>query len=480
VLPTSDQEWLTALSVRHDAEMGQLTEYDNEYELRSTRCYIHPEILRELEDRLQQVVVAWPLLVVGSLEERIDLEGFRLSGSAESDKEMSRVWQANNADEESQLAHVDALVMRRSYICVGANEDDRDTPLETFESPLEMYADVDPRNRKVRAALRRWCDFQDSLVRLPERYSTLYLPDRTVHYEYGANGWNETGRDEHRLGTVPVVPLVNRARLSDRLGRSELDPILPLSRAVNKLATDMMLAADFVAIPLRGFLGIGPDGFEDKDGNKLTALQAMMGRVLAIPGDADAVKQFEFAAAQLSNFTGAIDKLAALVASVGGLPPHYLGMTTDNPPSADAIRSNEARLVKRAERRHRAFGGPHEQGQRLIRRFQEGDWDPALRQLEAIWRDASTPTIAQRADAGVKLYSTPNGPIVPLRQTREDLGYTPPQIERMEEQDDQAANADAARQASIFKLPTAADQLNQPPVPAPAPAPVPAVTGAAG
>lgn len=467
-LPSTELEWLTALSIRHDAEMQHLLAYDAEYELRSPLSYLHPEIAREFGERMAQVVVAWPLLVIGSLEERLDVEGFQLPDDDGADEEMWRVWQANNCDEESQLAHVDTLTMRRSYICVGANEDDPATPLVTFESPLEMYADVDPRNRRTRASIRRWIDNQDSLVRLPERFSTLYLPNVTVHYDYAANGWRETGRDHHNLGEVPVVPMVNRARLGDRLGRSEMDPILPLSHAVNKLTTDMMVAAEFLAVPTRGFLGIGPDQFEDAQGNKLTAMQVAIGRLMAIPASADLVKQFEFAAAQLTNFETGVKLLAQLTASIAGLPPHYLGMATDNPPSADSIRSNEARLVKRAERKQRSFGGPHEKAQRLVNRFQAGDWDPKLRQLATIWRDASTPTIAQRADASSKLKAER---IISTRQAQRDQGYTPVQIARMEIE---MADEDA-RTASVFKLPTAAEQADQLALP---PAPVPAVAGA--
>jgi hypothetical protein len=433
-LPTSEQEWLTALASRHEAEKPELVEYDNEYENRAARAYMHPDIQRELGERLQQVVVAWPQLVVGALEERLDVEGFRLPNEPDADDDLWRVWQANGADEESQLAHVDALVMRRSYGCVGTNEKDSQTPLVTFESPLEVFADVDPRDRSVRAAIRRWCDYQDSLVRLPERYSTLYLPNSTVFYEYGDSGWKETGRDDHNLGAVPVVPIVNKARLADRVGRSELDPILPLSHAANKIATDMMVAAEFVAIPLRAIFGMGPDAFVDPSGNPLTALQAILGRFLMVPDTDGQAKPHEFSSATLSNFTTVIDSLAKLVASLAGLPPHYMGMTTDNPASADAIRSAESRLVKRAERRQRAFGGSHEQLMRLVRRFQTGAWDPKLLQLETIWRDASTPTIAQKADAALKLYNLPK-PITSRRQAREDLGYTSAQIMRMEADD---------------------------------------------
>ena len=221
---------------------------------------------------------------------------------------------------------------------------------------------------------------------------------------------------------------MNRPRTADRYGRSELNPVIPLSDAATKLATDMMVAAEFHSIPLRGVFGVGPEDFQDEKGNRQTALQAIMGRLLAI-NDSSA-KAFEFAASQLTNFQSAISQLAELVASMSGLPPAYLGQVTQNPASADAIRSSESRLVKRAERKQRPLGGSWEQTGRLVRRFQSGEWDPALRRLETVWRDASTPTIAQSADAAVKKYA---GGIVPLRQTREDLGYTQVQIERMEE-----------------------------------------------
>jgi hypothetical protein len=454
-LPTTDQEWVSYLTQLHETQRGGLKELDREYELDSPRAYMHPEIMRELGDRLQQVVIAWPLLVVDSVEERLDVEGFRLPDEDAADDDMWRVWQANSCDEESQLAHVDALVMRRSYIAVGANEEDLDTPLVTFESPLEVFADVDPRTRRVTGALRRWrsdtpTSTQLNLARVHEDFATLYLPDRTVHYE----GGKEVDRDEHGLGVVPIVPLVNRSRLSDRWGRSELTPILPLAHAANKIATDMMVAAEFVALPLRGIFGVGPDDLEDQDGNKMTALQAILGRLLTLPDADGTAKQFEFTSANLSNFHDTINQLAKLVASIAGLPPHALGFTTDNPASADAIRSAEARLVKRAERKQRAFGGAHEQAMRIVRRIQSGDWDPGLKRLETIWRDASTPTVAMRADAAVKMYNLPV-PIVPLRQTREDLGYTEAQIARMEAEDDKAL----AQQAALFKAPTAAEQV---------------------
>jgi hypothetical protein len=455
-LPASDLEWVQHLTRMHDHDLPALRELNSLYEGTAPLHYLHPEVLREVEDRIKAVSLGWPMLAVDPLEERLDILGFRYPedddanpnlsveelASAVGDADLQRVWQDNDLDEESQLGHVDALVMRRAYIQVGANENDADTPMVTVESPLEVFADIDPRTRVARAALRRTTDHYGSLVRLPETYATLYLPDRTIWYDQGPQGWREIQRDNHQLGELTIVPLTNRSRLADRYGRSELTPsLLSLSHAANKMATDMMVAAEFHAIPLRAIFGIGPDDMKDESGTRMSALQVIMGRLLTIAGDdaAGEVKPHEFSASSLSNFHDTLDQLAKSAAALIGLPPTGFGLIGDNPASADAIRAAEARLIKRAERKQRALGGAWEKAQRLVRRFQEGDWDPKAKRLETIWRDAATPTRAQAADAAVKLLT--EGAIT-TRQAREDLGYTPAQQRRMDAEDKAARDTD--------------------------------------
>lgn len=452
-LPSEEIDWVTRLARFHDADKAKLVELNSLYEGTAPLHYLHPEILREVGDRIKAVALGWPMLAVDPLEERLDLLGFRYPedddeeatpeelASLAGDKNLQRVWLDNELDTESQLGHVDALVMKRAYIAVGANEDDSDTPLVTVESPLEMFAEVDPRTRATRAALRRWAENSDSLTRLPEEFATLYLPKATIWYDRGPNGWRETARDNHGLGEVPIVPLVNRGRLADRYGKSELtEPLLALSHAANKIATDMMVAAEFHAIPLRAIFGIGPDDLIDEDGNRRSALQVIMGRLLTIAGDdGGEVKPFEFTASSLSNFHSTLDQLAKHASGLLGLDPGNFGLTSQNPASAEAMRAREARAIKRAERKQTAFGGSWKKQARLVLRFQEGDWDPRAKRLEPIWRDAATPTRAQAADAAVKLITV--GAIT-KRQGREDMGYTPGQVRRMEAEERAEAERD--------------------------------------
>jgi len=452
--------WVNYLARVHDADLPQLRLRNDLYEGTAPLCYLHPDVLREVEDRIQVVALGWPSLAVDPLEERLDILGFRYPEdgdvppdakpedlvSASGDENLQVVWQENELDEESQMGHIDAFVMRRAYAAVGVPDDGgTDVPLVTVESPLEMFALIDPRTRQVRAALRRWTEEYDLLkASMPMQYATLYLPNLTAWFDQGPEGWREQGRDEHNVGRPLVAALTNRGRLADRYGKSELTPaLLSLSHAANKMATDMMVAGEFHAIPLRAIFGAGPDDFQDQNGKALSPTQVLMSRILAVPpGDpgGQPVSAHEFAASSLTNFHDTIAQLGRLASGLIGVDPSVMGFAAgDNPASAEALRAREVRLIKRAERRQRAFGGGWERAMQLVRRIQEGDWDPKARRLETIWRDAATPTRAQAADAAAKLVAAS---LIPIQQGREDLGYTPAQQRRMDAWDEVNANRD--------------------------------------
>jgi hypothetical protein len=480
--------WVNHLARVHDGDLPQLRKYDSLFQGTARLNYMHPDILREVEDRIKCVALGWPMLAVEPLEERLDLLTFRYPedgkeidpdaapedlASFAGDENLQQVWQDNDLDEESQMGHLDALVMKRAYVTVGVNEDDPDIPLVTVESPLEMFALIDPRTREVRAALRRWTDDYDFVTQQQNQYATLYLPNSTSWFDRGPNGWRETYRDQHKVGKPLVAALTNRGRLAARYGQSELTPpLLSLADAANKIATDMMVAAEFHMLPLRAIFGVGPEDFEDEQGNKQSKLQILMGRLLAVPGGGPGeppVTAHEFTSSSLTNFHDTLNQLARHASGLIGVDPSVLGMATgDNPASAEALKSREVRLIKKAERKQKAFGGGWERAMRLVRRLQEGDWDPAAKRLESVWRDAATPTRAQAADAAVKLVGG-NVAVIPKQQAREDLGYTPAQQRRMAAWDKAAADplADIARELADNR--SAQPGVPQVPVEAPVP-----------
>src|ERR1043165_613452 len=145
---------------------------DAYYEGEQPLSYMHPELLRRLDNRVRQVVINWPELVVDSLDERLDVTGFRLGGEQAADRELWQIWTANRLGLHSEQAHIDALVLGRSFAIVGTNEKQPASPIVTVESPFDVHVDLDPRTREVRAAFKRQYA-EDGDGDLSEAWATL-------------------------------------------------------------------------------------------------------------------------------------------------------------------------------------------------------------------------------------------------------------------------------------------------------------------
>lgn len=394
--------------------------YDGEHRLAALGLSLPPEM------RALQTVVNWPRLTVDALEERVDLTGFRMFGSDEPDDRLWSWWQANNLDEESPLGVLEMLVQGRSFVTVGYDEDDPQTPIIRCESARNMTVDVDPRTRKVQAAARLW----DHDPAGEPRAATLYLPDRTIYYRHDRGRWivdRDLEPDEHGYGRVPVVPMVNRGRLHDRGGRSEMADVIGITDAACRNLTNLQGAQELMALPTRYVFGVSEGDMKDAStGEPVTKWEAYMGRFNAL-GDEQA-KVTQLPAADLRNFTETLNAYARLVSSTTGMPPHFLGLSSENPASADAIRSSEARHVKRAERKCKVVGGAWEEVMRLGMLVVDGTVPDEAKRMEAMFSDPATPTYAAKVDGVVKLSGAG---LLPKEAAWEELGYSPEKRRRL-------------------------------------------------
>jgi hypothetical protein len=353
-------------------------------------------------------VIGWPRIGVESLEERLDLEALRWADGSDS-SDLQEIVDANDLLDESSLAHLDALTYGREYLAVGSGDCGTDDcpPLISIESPLDMTLMWDARLRMGTAALRECAagDLYDAGG--DDRMLVLYLPDQTIHaVPTPQGGWEVVDRDIHQLGVVPVVRMANRQRTADRVGKSEITPdVMSITDAACRRLMGIEVASEFFGAPQRYILGASEGAFQDAEGNTKSAWETYIGRVLAMERDEDGNVPTvgQFSAHDPSGQTKIIDLYARIMASQFGLPPHMLGYTTDNPASADAIRSTEAKLVKRAERRSRRFGAAWQQAMRLALWVRDGEPPDKSRRIECVWRNPATPTVAAQADATVKL-----------------------------------------------------------------------------
>jgi hypothetical protein len=307
----------------------------------------------------------------------------------------------------------------------------------TAESALQVAVHRDPATSRVIGALKRWLDY-DGRVRsllltdaeVREYASTRPAPiDPTMTLPLTVEDQADLVRvDANPLGLVPVVPIVNRPALANLDGESDLVDLMPLVDAIGKLGSDLMVTAEYSAVPRRWATGVADGTGLNRD--QLTEIQehwARMPAMRTVVTSASGAKFGTFEQPELGNFVGAIELLMSQVASIGCLPSWHVLASVANPTSADAIRASESRLTMKAEQRQRWFAGAFEDLMRLAVRIEQGTDDPRLDDLVTLWADAAPATIAQTADAQAKLVGAG---ITDRRAALEALGMTPLEIDR--------------------------------------------------
>lgn len=415
---------LKSLLGRLSAARPRLLELDRYWAGNQPAAFMSDKSREALGNRLQSMCVNFPRLAVTSVAERLDVTGFRTAGSEKTDAGLWEVWRRNRMLDGSAQAHLDALVYGRSYAVVWADGAGR--PTITVESPLQVFASHDPVNRQVTAAVKRWVDEDET------SHAVLYLPDRIEHLTgprvvadavFPDKGFTVAETTPNPLGVVPVVPIINRGRLLDTNGLSEMRDVLGLADALNKIMADALVTSEAYARPKRWVTGL--EIVEDDDGNPVDPFNNDAGKVWQSESPETRFGQFE--GADLRGYSEVAQLITQQIGALTGLPPHYLGLHGSEPASSDAIYAAEASLVSHALELQRTFGTAWEDVMRLVTAVRDGV-DPLSLDVEAVWGNAQTRTPAAAADAAAKLA----GIGVPLASLLEDqLGYTPAQAERI-------------------------------------------------
>ena len=417
--------------------------YDGEHNLRfATRKFRESfgALFKEFADN-------WMGVVVDAAVERMKIEGFRFPVPTEDggepevtgDDDLTTgdplawdIWQRNNLDLGSELAHEQMFVSGRAYLLVSPQEDgSTDNPVITVEHPSETYVHHQANSLSPRvAAIKRWYDHDSERI-----YATLYLRDSVWKFQSkeqtgldeGTNVAAWEPRDlgvapavlENPLGVIPVVPLYNRQQLLGH-GKSEIEEVIPLQDALNKFWNDMMVASEFSAFRQRVFIGMETP--EDEHGNPIPDfdLQAAVNRIMAVKDPN--VKLEEFQVSDLSGMLAAIVACRDHVAARTRTPPHYLVGQVVNV-SGDALKAAEGGLVSKVKRRSRFAGEGWEETERLAFALKAIDAPVDERKAlqaratfysaETIWMNPEITTESQLADALAK-YAALGVPRVPL------------------------------------------------------------------
>jgi hypothetical protein len=422
-MPKTDT--LRALSAKLSESQSPLGVLDAYMEGRQPAAFMSKKSQEALSGKLRILSVNFPKLLVTSIAERMNVIGFQAAGETKADEELRRIWNANDLGSESFLAHVDSLTYGRSFVIVWASNDPK-TPRVTIESAKQVAVSYDPASGAVRAAVKRW---EDGGV----HYAVLYEPTEITVFKGKENALDVVETIPNPLGEVPVVPLVNRSRLLDVDGSSEAADILALTDALAKLDSDALVTSEYYARPRRYATGL--EIVEDEDGEPIDPFGGEGSRTMQSENPETKFGQLD--GARLDGYGEMAGLITQQIGAISGLPPHYLGLNGDQPPSADSIRSAEASLVAKVVGKHRTYGRAWAKVADLIVRVRDG---VNTRDFETLWSAPDTRTPAQVIDAAAKLV----GIGVPLSAALADpMGYTPAQIENIE----QAQRRDALNRA---------------------------------
>lgn len=438
-LSDADRDLVTRLQKKLSDARNHLTMLDAYYNAAQDMTTLGISLPPELGGL--RTVLGWARIAVDAIHDRLNVDGFRYPDSTDADQTMWDIWQRNDLDLEAPLGFLDALIHARSHLVCGTGDDG--APLVTIESAYNLAYLWDSRKRAVRAALQLYTEDD-------QERATLFLPDVTVELSRdGASAWKVEGRDPHDVGWTPVLPLVNRARVHDRYGTSEITPELrSITDAACRAMLRMEVGAEFFSVPQRYAVGASAQDFQDADGNLKSAWETYIGRFLVFERDIDgnAPELGQFTAGDPATHTTLLNYYADVVSSITGLPSSYLGKTTDNPASADAIRMSTDRLVQKAKRKQSSFESALEGAMRASIAFQNGTIPDQAQLIETIWRPPEIPTPAATAAAIQQQVATGYLPAT-SDVTGEQLGYSPLQRARIEK--DRSADAGAAALQTI-------------------------------
>jgi len=401
-------------------------------EMDRMNCYYrgdHPlrfassDFAKYFRDRYKGFADNWTQVVADSPVERLQTTGIHPYGADGPDRDLWRVWQANELDADSQLGYLASVICGRSYVLVWGDPDDEETPIVTWEDPRQAIVLYEAGSRRRRAAaLKTWQDGS-------KQFATLYLPHEVWRFERGparevrsqnivaaeemVRLWEprDTGHEPNPLpnpmGVVPMVEIPNRPLLGED-PLSDLVGVIAMQDAVNLLWSQLFTASDLAALPGRVVLGadmprtpiLNDEG--EIIGSKPVPLESMtVDRMLWIEGEN--AKTAHWPAADLSAYTDVLEVAVGHIAAQTRTPQHYLIGKMANL-SGDALIAAEAGLVQRCQEKQIWYGSGEREMFALIALAQGNEAKArAVRAGRVLWADVESRSPAQMADALVKL-----------------------------------------------------------------------------
>lgn len=294
---------------------------------------------------LENFVQNWCGVVVSAAMERMSLERFVVSQDDAQTQRLNEMWLASEMDVDVEDVHESLLVTGEAFVFVWKRNDGT---IEAYHNDAQLcevfYESANPRRKRY--AVKWWYEEALDGWRL-----NLYYRDRIEYYFRQGKEISNDGRGfeafavdgvgvaENPFGEIPIFHF----RKSRRKSRSELQDLIPIQDGVNKLFSDMMVAAEYGAFPQRYIIS-------NADIAKLKNAPNEIWDLPGSDGEGQDTQVGQLQAAQLQNFWQTIEKLVESAASVSRTPHYYFFKTGTSDLGGEALIALEGALVKKVQR----------------------------------------------------------------------------------------------------------------------------------
>lgn len=364
-------------------------------------------------------------LAISAVRERMVIGGFRTGadGDENGDREVRRLWKANDLDVGAADAHDWMLTFGKAYAIVGPTNAFIQAPRVTVEHPMQMTALRDPMDRRrVVAAMKVYRDDVDELD-----WAYFYEPDRVVRYSKTSknsqslvtlSGWELVDIQTNPLGVVPVVVFENLG------GLGEFETHTDILDRINHTVLQRLVITTTQAFKQRAIEGDLPEF--DADGNAIDyngLFQPGPGSLWLMPPGA---KIWESGQTEIQSILNAAKNDIQDFAAVTRTPLHYLTPGGESQSAEGATLSREG-LVFKTEDRIKRVSSAWSTVVSLMFRYSGDEQRASLLDLEPIWESPERHSLAERGDAIIKFTD------VPFRSRMELIGkFSPAEIDQME------------------------------------------------
>lgn len=234
----SPAEWLPRLTRRLDADHGRLTVLESYVDGNAPLPELSKDTQTAWRDFQKEARTNWGLLIRDAVADRIVPTGITVAGSVASRtaKRAERIYRDNRMDQVIREFTEYGLTYGRSYLTVWRDDDAQ--AVITADSPLTMYASVDPlQNWRVRSAIRIWRDLDERtdyavvwVYGWKQKFSRpCYSDDLNTKLHVRASGGWEAESDAQFTDAPPPVVVYHNAA-----AQGEFEPHIDIINRINR------------------------------------------------------------------------------------------------------------------------------------------------------------------------------------------------------------------------------------------------------